>query len=78
MRPMASVYVVVPDHPGEWRGCSPTRARGEVNIEDVRVDHDPAARSGWSSWVVAVERVDHCLASLCTPWLVTARQAHAP
>ena len=35
-----------PTTPASWPGCSPTPARASVNIEDVRIDHDPGRPVG--------------------------------
>ena len=51
VRPMASLFVAVPDHPGELARLFADAGESEVNIEDVRIDHDPGPPGrAWSSW----------------------------
>ena len=47
-RPTGSVFVSVPDHPGELARLFADAGASEVNIEDVHIDHDPgrAGRAG--------------------------------
>ncbi len=60
----APVYVVVPDHPGELaRLFSDVGAIG-VNVEDVRIEHDPGRPYGLLELSVAADRADHLLAAL--------------
>ena len=40
-RPTASVFVSVPDHPGELARLFADAGASGVNIEDVHIDHDP-------------------------------------
>lgn len=63
-RPTASVYVAVPDHPGELARLFADAGRAEVNVEDVHIDHDPGRPVGLVELVVDVERADHLQASL--------------
>ena len=49
----ASVYVALPDHPGELGRLFGDVGRIEVNIEDVRIDHDPGRPVGQVELVVA-------------------------
>jgi len=42
----ASVYVALPDHPGELGRLFGDIADSGVNIEDVRIDHDPGRPVG--------------------------------
>ena len=47
----ASVHVSVPDHPGELARLFDDVGEIGINIEDLRIDHDPVARSvSSSSW----------------------------
>ncbi len=73
VRPMASLFVAVPDHPGELARLFADAGESEVNIEDVRIDHDPGRPVGLVELVVAVERVDHLLESLESRGWVTHR-----
>jgi prephenate dehydrogenase len=72
-RPMGSLFVAVPDHPGELARLFADAGESEVNIEDVRIDHDPGRPVGLVELVVAVERVDHLLGSLESRGWVTHR-----
>ncbi len=73
LRPMASVFVAVPDHPGELARLFADAGDSEVNIEDVRIDHDPGRPVGLVELLVSVERVEHLLASLESRGWVTHR-----
>jgi prephenate dehydrogenase len=73
VRPMGSVFVAVPDHPGELARLFADAGESEVNIEDVRIDHDPGRPVGLVELLVAVERVDHLLDSLESRGWVTHR-----
>ena len=64
MRPTAAVYVAVPDHPGELARLFADAGEIGVNIEDIRIDHDPGRPVGQVELDVAVERADHLVASL--------------
>ena len=62
--PVDVLYVAVPDHPGELaRLLSDTTGIG-VNVEDIRIDHDPARPFGLVELTVAAGEVDHLLRSL--------------
>jgi prephenate dehydrogenase len=63
-RPTASVFVSVPDHPGELARLFADAGASEVNIEDVHIDHDPARDTGLVELVVDETRADHLQASL--------------
>jgi prephenate dehydrogenase len=63
-RPTGSVFVSVPDHPGELARLFADCNESEVNVEDVRIDHDPGRPVGLVELVVARERTDHLLVSL--------------
>jgi prephenate dehydrogenase len=49
----ASVYVALPDHPGELGRLFADVGTSVVNIEDVRIDHDPGRAVGQVELVVA-------------------------
>ena len=53
MRATASVFVSVPDHPGELARLFADAGASGVNIEDVRIDHDPGRDTGLVELVVA-------------------------
>ena len=50
------MFVAVPDHPGELARLFADAGASGVNIEDVRIDHDPGRPVGLVELVVAVER----------------------
>ena len=58
------VFVVVPDHPGELARLFADVGQIGVNIEDVRIDHDPGRPVGLVELTVASDRAEHLLASL--------------
>jgi prephenate dehydrogenase len=47
------VYVALPDHPGELGRLFGDVGGSGVNIEDVRIDHDPGRPVGQVELVVA-------------------------
>lgn len=63
-RPTASVYVALPDHPGELARLFADAGASGVNIEDVHIDHDPAREMGLVELAVDETRADHLEASL--------------
>jgi len=63
-RPMRSVFVSVPDHPGELARLFADAGASEVNIEDVHIDHDPGRPVGLVELLVEEGRAEHLLASL--------------
>jgi prephenate dehydrogenase len=63
-RPMASVFVSVPDHPGELARLFADAGASNVNIEDVHIDHDPGRDMGLVELMVDESRADHLKASL--------------
>lgn len=63
-RPMASVWVSVPDHPGELARLLADAVASEVNIEDIRIDHDPGRPTGLVELLVEEARAAHLLGSL--------------
>lgn len=72
-RPTRAVYVAVPDHPGELARLFADAGASEVNIEDVRIDHDPGRPVGLVELVVEEERAEHLLTSLESRGWVTHR-----
>ncbi|MGL5827910.1 MAG: prephenate dehydrogenase [Nocardioides sp.] len=72
-RPSRSVFVSVPDHPGELARLFADAGVSEVNIEDVHIDHDPGRPTGLVELVVAEERADHLLVTLESHGWVTHR-----
>ncbi len=65
-RPMAALFVAVPDHPGELARLLADAGEIGVNIEDLRIDHDPGRPVGLVELTVAEEAVDHLQESLET------------
>jgi prephenate dehydrogenase len=63
-RPTRSVFVSVPDHPGELARLFGDAGEIGVNIEDVRIDHDPGRPVGLTELVVDRGSADHLLAAL--------------
>lgn len=72
-RPVRSVWVSVPDHPGELARLFADAVASEVNIEDIRIDHDPGREVGLVELVVDETRAEHLLASLESRGWVTHR-----
>src|SRR3954447_462768 len=72
-RPTRSVFVSVPDHPGELARLFADAGASEVNIEDVHIDHDPGRPVGLVELLVEEERAEHLLASLESRGWVTHR-----
>lgn len=72
-RPMRSVWVSVPDHPGELARLFADAVASQVNIEDIRIDHDPGREVGLVELIVDESRGDHLLASLESRGWVTHR-----
>jgi prephenate dehydrogenase len=63
-RPTVSVFVSLPDHPGELARLFADAGASDVNIEDVHIDHDPARDTGLVELVVDETRADHLQTSL--------------
>lgn len=63
-RPMRSVWVSVPDQPGELARLFADAVDSGVNIEDIRIDHDPGRVTGLVELVVDATRAEHLLTSL--------------
>jgi prephenate dehydrogenase len=59
-----AVFVVVPDHPGVLARLFVDVGEIGVNVEDVRIDHDPGRPVGVMELTVAAERADHLLGAL--------------
>nr|WP_218910625.1 prephenate dehydrogenase [Nocardioides thalensis] len=57
-RPTAAVHVALPDHPGELARLFGDVGEIGVNIEDVRIDHDPGRPVGLVELDVAAESAD--------------------
>ncbi|CAN5227711.1 prephenate dehydrogenase [soil metagenome] len=62
--PERAVYVAVPDHPGELARLLADAGEIGVNIEDLRIDHDPARPVGLVELFVAAASAEHLLSSL--------------
>jgi prephenate dehydrogenase len=72
-RPTRSVFVSVPDHPGELARLFADAGEIGVNIEDVHIDHDPGRPVGLVELVVDESRAEHLLGSLESRGWVTHR-----
>lgn len=64
VRPTRSVFVSVPDHPGELARLFGDAGEIGVNIEDVHIDHDPGRPVGLTELIVDEGEVDQLLAAL--------------
>lgn len=73
VRPMASVFVSVPDEPGVLARLFAAAGEVGVNIEDVRIDHDLGRAVGLVELLVEESRGEHLLASLESRGWVTHR-----
>ena len=73
VRPMRSVFVSVPDHPGELARLFADAGASEVNIEDIHIDHDPGRPVGLVELLVEEAQAEHLLASLESRGWVTHR-----
>jgi prephenate dehydrogenase len=62
--PETSLFVAVPDHPGELARLFADAGDIGVNIEDIRIDHDPARPVGLVELFVDAAELEHLLASL--------------
>ena len=62
--PTAPVYVIVPDHPGELARLLGDAGKIGVNVEDLRIDHDPGRPLGLVELTVAADRADFLAGSL--------------
>ena len=74
------MFVAVPDHPGELARLFADVGEIGVNVEDVRIDHDPGRPVGLVELTVAADRAEHLLRRLGGPGLVRApvESASAP
>jgi prephenate dehydrogenase len=63
-RAVASVYVVLADHPGELARLFADAGETGVNIEDLRIDHDPGRAYGLAELTVAEDSADQLLGAL--------------
>ncbi|HEX6151128.1 prephenate dehydrogenase [Nocardioides sp.] len=70
---MRSVFVSVPDHPGELARLFADAGVAGVNIEDVHIDHDPGRPVGLVELLVEEARAEHLLASLESQGWITHR-----
>ncbi|KQW50917.1 prephenate dehydrogenase [Nocardioides sp. Root1257] len=73
VRPTASVFVSVPDEPGVLARLFLAAGEIEVNVEDVRIDHDLGRQVGVVELIVDETRAEHLLASLESRGWVTHR-----
>ena len=62
--PQADVFVVVPDSPGELARLFADVSEIGVNVEDVRIEHDPGRPFGLLELTVAAGRAELLLAAL--------------
>ncbi|NYD41982.1 prephenate dehydrogenase [Nocardioides panaciterrulae] len=72
-RPTESVFVAVPDHPGELARLFADAGEIGVNIEDVHIDHDPGRPVGLVELVVEESRAELLADSLESRNWVTHR-----
>jgi len=73
VRPTGAVYVAVPDHPGELARLFADAGEIGVNIEDVRIDHDPGRPVGLVELTVEEGLAEHLLGALESRGWVTHR-----
>lgn len=71
--PTRSVFVSVPDHPGELARLFADAGESGVNIEDIHIDHDPGRPVGLVELVVDEASAEHLLVSLESRGWVTHR-----
>jgi prephenate dehydrogenase len=62
--PTAPVYVAVPDHPGELARLLADAGEIGVNVEDLRIDHDPGRPVGLVELTVAADRAEYLAEAL--------------
>jgi prephenate dehydrogenase len=63
-RSETTLFVAVPDHPGELARLLADAGDIGVNVEDLRIDHDPSREYGLVELTVATDHADHLLSSL--------------
>ncbi|HSV41480.1 MAG TPA: prephenate dehydrogenase [Nocardioidaceae bacterium] len=63
-RAETGLFVAVPDHPGELARLLADVGEIGVNIEDLRIDHDPGRPVGLVELTIATDRADHLQAAL--------------
>jgi prephenate dehydrogenase len=71
--PETSLFVAVPDHPGELARLFADAGDCGVNIEDVRIDHDPERPVGMVELFVRADQMELLLASLADRGWTTHR-----
>jgi prephenate dehydrogenase len=64
VEPFGTLFVVVPDRPGELARLFADASDIGVNIEDLHIDHDPGRPVGLVELTIAVDRVDFLEESL--------------
>ena len=69
----APVYVALPDHPGELGRLFGDVGQSGVNVEDVRIDHDPGRPVGLLEITVAEGRAEHLVEALTARGWTTHR-----
>ena len=70
-RPVQAVFVAIADHPGELARLFADVGGYGVNIEDVRIDHDPGRPVGLVELTVDKGSAEHLLSSLeSSGWVV--------
>jgi prephenate dehydrogenase len=72
-RPTAPVWVSIPDSPGALARLFADAVASEVNIEDIRIDHDPGRPTGLVELTVEEGRAERLLRSLESRGWVTHR-----
>ena len=63
-RAETGLFVAVPDHPGELARLLADVGEIGVNIEDLRIDHDPGRPVGLVELTVTSDTVEHLQRSL--------------
>ena len=63
-RAETGLFVAVPDHPGELARLLADVGEIGVNIEDLRIDHDPGRPVGLVELTIAADSVDHLQSAL--------------
>ncbi len=73
VRVETTVFVAVPDHPGELARLFADTSDIGVNIEDLRIDHDPGREYGLVELSIAADSADHLRGALEDRGWVTHR-----